>query len=100
MTDTRDRSYICAHTEEDEFIRAMSGDEVWPNDFREWLGVRLAWVSVIAVSVLFFALCAACFWTGAAAFLLSGWGLTICGLAVGSIVASVVLLDRAQEGRS
>lgn len=100
MIDSHEWSDTAAYREEDEFIHKMSGDEVWPNDFREWLGVRLAWVSVIVVSVLFFALCAACFWTGAAAFLLSGWGLTICGLAVGSIVASVVLLDRAQEGRS
>lgn len=100
MTDTRDRSYVCAHREEDEFIYKMSGYEPAGSDvllaFGWWLAV-IGCVTGVAVFLLF---SLAAFWPWAATVLLSGWGIGLSALSVASTVLTVVLLDRAQEGRS
>lgn len=100
MTFERDRSYTCAHSEEDEYVRMMSGGEpIEPAAFMA-LGAILAVIGCVTGLSVFLLISAAAFWPWVAAFLLSGWGIGLSALSVTFMVLTVALLDRAQEGRS
>ena len=97
--DTHEWSDTSAYREEDEYVRMMSGDKpIEPAAFMA-LGAILAVVGCVTGAAVFLLFSLAAFWPWAATFLLSGWGIGLSALSVVSMVLTVVLLDRAQEGR-